>query len=239
MPIPAKRLVYEFDRKFDRFKSDFHYNLRLEDKLSILNEAARTYYENAVELAESNAQINNDLRSMRRNEKEVSVSSTGGRYSVAKLPDDVYQVVRQRVEIFKEPCGVKEVAGVLFQGDDMNFSIDNAFWKSSYEWEHVIVTQGDKSLYIWHNNDFTVNKLIIDYYKVLNEFHAPTLEESGSYVDWNGKTQSNDIPLEMDNMGVSDKIVDIAILMARADIGDTRDFQLKVNQIVNTERNKF
>ena len=73
--ISAKRLVNEFDRKFDRFDGQYKKTLRLEHKLAILNEALMTYFNNRVRIAETNAQVREDLRPLEVKEKELIVFS--------------------------------------------------------------------------------------------------------------------------------------------------------------------
>lgn len=234
--IPAKRSIIEFDRKFDRFVGEDNRRLRIEDKLGVINEALEIYFENRVKLAETNSMVRNDLRALEEKEIILDLVKSQSKFSIYKIPDNSYKILRQRALVEKEPCGKKEIPLIIFQTDDLDNARKSPYWKSSYQWEHALADEGSKGLYVWHENDFRINEVIVDYYRKPNEIHAPSMTSNLEYEDWNGIIRRKDQGLELDDTYSHRKIIDIAVLIARADLGDVRDFEIQLNKILNVEK---
>lgn len=232
--IPAVRLVVDFDRKFDRFSSNSTTVLRLEDKLAMLNEAQEIYFENMVALAELNDKVKNSLRVLE--EKNVSLKKLADKknYTLFEKPENSYKFLRKSPLVYKKGCGEKIITAVSAQTDDLELMRKN-YWKPSYEWEIVLINTGREGLYAWHDGQYKIVDFVVDYYKKPSEIHTPSLAENGSYVDWNGVEQSKDKNLIFSDTYSYKTIVDIAVLLAKVNIGDSSDYQLELNKILNVK----
>ncbi len=234
--VPAKRSIIEFDRKFDRFVGEDNRRMRIEDKLAVINEALEIYFENKVRLAETSSKVRNDLRSLEIKEFELKLDKPGKSYDIYKIPEDSYQILRQRAVVEKADCGEKEIPLIMFQTDDLDNARLSPYWKSSYQWEHALADEGSKGLYVWHEGDFKTNSVLVDYYRKPKEIHAPSMISAGEYEDWNGIVRTRDQGLELDDTYSHRRVIDIAVLIARADLGDVRDFEIQLNKILNVEK---
>lgn len=236
MPVKSSRLVYEFDRRFDRFAGEVKPSLRLEHKMSLLNEATQIFFENRVKLAEINSTVRDELRPLEEKGRRLKVRSLRDA-SIAEIPKDSFRVLRAEAVIERDGCGTKTVPVVKMTTDDLTRARKNAFWRSSFEWEHILGDEGTEGLYLYHDGEFSVTEVIIDYYRRPAELHAPSMSAQNQYIDWNGVTRKKDVDLELDNVYAYRKIVDIAVLLARADVGDQRDFQIQLMKILQVEPN--
>lgn len=238
--IPTKRLVYEFDRKFDRFRSELKKNLRLVDKLNILNEAQMILFEKKAKLAEVNDEVRNSLAPFEEKEVKLKIIEKKPNFVVAELPKNFYKRLRQKAVCSKD-CDTpkKTIPIVIFKSDKLEAALKNPFWKPSYEWEMVLGDEGSKGLYIWHSNEFDIDEVYIDYLRKPDELQEPSLSEKGEYEDWNGVIRKKVVNCEFSTNFDHRKIVDIGILLARADMGDNRDFQTSLAAIMNTENYRF
>lgn len=234
--LPAKRSIIDFDRKHDRFVGEDNRRLRLEDKLAVINEALEIYFENRVKLAETNSMVRNDLRVLEEKEIELKLLEKKPKYSIYEIPEDSYKLLRHRVIATKEGCGSKEFPVIIFQTDDLDNARKSPYWRSSFQWEHALADEGSKGLYIWHEGDFEIDSVIVDYYRKPQEIHAPSMKDDGEYEDWNCIVRTKDQGLELDDTYSHRKIIDIAVLIARADLGDVRDFEVQLNKILNVEK---
>ena len=222
--ISAKRLVNEFDRKFDRFDGQYKKTLRLEHKLAILNEALMTYFNNRVRIAETNAQVREDLRPYEVKEKELKIRIRKDEYDIAENPKDAYLVLRRKVIASREGCKPKELPVYMFQTNDLNNALKNPFWKSSFEWEQIIGDEGSGGLYLWHNKEFKIDKVFVDYYKSPDVIKCASCSSDGQYEDLDGKIIKNDVGIIFNSTVVMNDIIDIAVLMGRRDLGDSVDY---------------
>lgn len=234
--VSARKSIMDFDRKFDRFVGEDKQRLRLIDKLAVINESQLIYFENTVELAEVNSKVRENLRVFEKKEVSLKLLEEGSQFNIYEIPEDNYRILRLRVIVSKVGCPLKkELQVIMFQTDDLNNARKSPFWKSSFEWEHALADEGSRGMYVWHEGDFNIEELIIDYYRKPEEIHAPSMKTSKSYTDWNGIVRTEDQNTEF-NEFAHRKIIDLAILKGRADLGDVPDFQLKYNEILNLEK---
>lgn len=225
--IPAKRLIIEFDRRFDRFASEYKKNLRLEDKISVLNEAHEKIFENRVSIAEVNSELRNDLRNFEMKDISLQKIRVSKDYTVFSFPKDYYKMLRIKCIAEKKSCGKKEIPVIIFQADDLEEALKDDFWKPSFEWETVLGDEGSEGIYLWHQETFSITNCIIDYYRKIKDIQCASLSKDGFYRDFNDNLINYDQGCEMDSTYLWQTVVDLAVLIARADIGDDRDFKIQ------------
>lgn len=232
--IPTKQLIVEFDRRFDRFASEFKTNLRLEDKLSVLNEAYMTIFQNTVKRAEVNSKVRNDIRNFEIKNTNLTILKNEKDFTVFSLPSNFYHKLRITCTINKPECGDKErIPVIFFQTDDLDQALKDSFWKPSFEWETVLGDEGSEGILIYHNGEFIVKKCTIDYYRVPKiPLECASMSKTGYYRNSADVLIDYDVDCEFDTTYLWQDLVDLAVLIARADIGDTRDMKIQRDKIL-------
>lgn len=233
--ITARRLVADFDIRFDRFHTQYEKNFRLVEKLSIINEAFQIYFDNRVRRVEVDSEVRGELRPFEKKEVKFPLIRTTDEYSIFEIPEDKYKILRLRAKIRKGSCPPVNISATIFQTDDLNQSLRNVFWSASYEWEQIIADEGKEGMYLFHQGQFEILEVVADYIFHPGELHAPSLASGGTYVDWNGITQTLDRNIDS-NVFNSRIIVDIAVLIARNIVGDLNDFQAATSKILNQKQ---
>ena len=228
--IEAKRLVLEFDRRFDRFASEYKKNLRLEDKISVLNEAQEKIFENRVSIAEVNSEGRNDLRNFEIKDFSLKLKRASKDYTIFEIPSDYYKMLRIKCVADKPGCGRKEIPVTIFQTDDLEQALNDDFWTPSYEWETVLGDEGSEGMFLWHKGNFSIPECIIDYYRKVKDLQCASLSKTGKYRDFNDVLIDYDQGSEMDTTYLWQSVVDLAVLIARADIGDDRDAKMQTEK---------
>lgn len=231
--IKATNLVYNFDREFAKFNTGYSKKLSLIDKLALLNKAQDIFVKNAVALFEVNSKYRKILRVLE--EKEVSLDSNKKEsdYEVFEYPENELRVVRSRARVNKEECGVKEIHLTMIQSDDLDRARANENWKSSFAWEQILADEGNKGLYVWHEGDFGIDEILIDYIRKPQEIHAPELKlPNKKYTDWNGVERTENQDCEFDNIDVGRLLVDLAVMLGNSTVNDAQDYQTKVREII-------
>jgi len=151
--ISAKRLVNEFDRKFDRFDGQYKKTLRLEHKLAILNEALMTYFNNRVRIAETNAQVRENL------EKAIKIilngSEEGLQDFVKKFKEEFFSASIQDIAF---PRGVSDIDkwvaanGTMMKGIPIHVRgsvVYNRLLKMIHSGEYAPIKNGDKIKFVY------------------------------------------------------------------------------------------
>lgn len=236
MPIPASKLVYDFNRKADALISGRKRAIPVPDVVAYLNEAQEVWYSHATEMAEIDERYRQDLRNFLVPESEWSVSSFE-EYSIAKIPNNFYRRLNQRGIVTKECCpNVNKTIPIrILQSDDKNEVLRNEFTAPSFEWECLVGNESNRGFVVYHN-DMTLSKVIVDYYRKLNPIHAPSLVEcaDGNYYNYEGTIISQDMPFEVDSTYIHNLITDLAVLMAKRDLGELQDYSARLQGLLNT-----
>lgn len=236
--IKARRLVYEFKTKFNRFNGKDKPDLPVVDIMSTLNEAVGVYFESLVEMAEVDSYYRDALRCLEvknHNLKENKKSKTASE-SVFTIPDDSYRVIRAQVYAKTKNCPQKKMRAIKVQSDDLEALRCDEFWKSSYEWEQILYDESKEGFHFFHEGQMDVAKVDIDYYLRPSEIHAPSMAKDGEYIDWCGEKRTIDCDLELDKVFDNRKIVDIAIVLARQNLEEFQGSQAKINEIIFKNR---
>lgn len=231
--IKATNLVYNFDREFAKFNTAASKKLSLIDKLALLNKAQDIFVKNAVSLVEVNSKYRTILRVLENKEVSLKENTSEDKYDIFTYPEDKLRVIRSRALVEKENCGEKEIVLTMIQSDDLDRARSNENWRSSFAWEQILADEGNEGLYVWHEDDFGISQVLIDYIRNPQEIHAPSLKlPNKRYVDWNGVERTEDQDCEFKNIDVGRLLVDLAVMLGNSTVNDAQDYQTKVREII-------
>lgn len=233
MPVSAKKLHYAFINKANHSNSEYLRKLSAAQRDILLNEAKDLIFEHLVKAPEISPEVRNHLRQIER--KSVDIPCTmvpGKKYAIAKLPTDYYRTLRQYVVAGKGGCEDRELTVRVMQTDKLTESLSSPYWEPSFEYEETLADEGEEGMYIWHNNEFLIKKLVIDYYRKVRDIACPSLEPSGSYINHDGILVTQDVDFEIDSTYLWRMIVDVAVLIAKRDNDDVTNFQSQLNTII-------
>ncbi len=225
-------MVYEFDVEFDRYASEMKKTLNLVDKLATINTAQEILFQNWTKLAEVDQYIKDRLSPFEKKDITLPVTDHTADVSVAISPPDCYRMLRRRLKAAKEQCGTKTIPLTPFRVNEISLGL-KSLWRPSFEWEQGFYDEGEKGIYIYHNQEYKPLELIVDYYRYPAEIHAPSMEQTqGYYIDWNGEKQTKDTVYEMTGFSHI-PLIEISVLLARARFGDAPDFNIHLQRIIN------
>lgn len=234
MAITAVRCVGDFNRKYQRLSGRNSGEVRLEEKMALLNEALDDYFEYKVQMFDVDSSVRAVLRPVEYKNIKLSKKKSDKFFDIFELSSDFYRVMRRNVLAFKEGCGEKEIVPLVFQTDDLEASRKSPYWRSSFEWEHIMGDEGREGLYLWHEGDFKIEDVWIDYVKKPEELKAASLHEDGRYIDVNGELVVENNVLQLGGNSHND-IVNLAVFYHMVAIGDGRDMQSNIQKILNKE----
>jgi len=232
-PVKSIRL---FDRKYNRINGIDNRRLPVYKKASLINEALEIFYENRVDRAETNSKVRNEIRVLEEKHVPLKRIKNTSKFDVYRIPENLYRTLRYTCEGDKEHCSPKELNVVVAQSDDLNNMRKSPYWKSSYHWEHILMEEGREGYFLWHEGDFRVVKLMIDYFRKPRQFKCASQAEEGRYEDDNGEIVTSDAGIELTNAYQHRIIIDIAVLMAKAELADVRDYELQLAKLLNVEK---
>jgi hypothetical protein len=239
MGISAKKLVYDFRRKFNSVNSGRNQDIALVDIIAYLNEAQEIWFENRVFVAQTNEKVRNDLRVFKKDKVKLSITPYGDGAVLAKYPTDLYKRLNHLIVATKSCCPEikKEIIPRIIQSDDLHEARHNPFRRSDFFFEQLNAIETVDGLVLYHDNEFEITDIYIDYYRRPGEIHAPTLEECEGdvYYDYAGRIITKDQDFEVDATYAVNEVVDISILKASRDVSDIQGMQSQINLILSTQ----
>lgn len=249
--MSIKELTYDLKFKLDKVDSLQHENFLPAETDWMLNEAIDL-------IVKQRFGINNINRTgFEGNEKRIQDLKTlhvkcpsiiqpaiptivvqQGRYEIrlSSLTFDFLFLTRASALASKTHCSNRVIGLKEVQNDDYNDISVDPFWKPSFEWREAPVNFGrsdtlndDKgSMYIYTNQDFTIDEVYIEYIKIPNKVC------SGGYKDINTGLITSvvecDLPTELHR-----EIVDIAVSECARIISDPNFLQLKQQKLLVQE----
>lgn len=233
--MPNGKFIHdEYRRRLNRANSEYSSNVSVKQVDSYLNEALEIWFENRVDLSELNSNVRNDLRQFEIKNRSIELVKKDSIYNVYAYPDNFYKLLRQWAVVSKKGCPDKNVIVFIWESDDISEGLRDPNWKPSYEYEETIADEGEHGLYIWHNGEFTIKKVFVDYYRKPNRIAVPSLITPNNYYELGDVKISEDSDLEVDSTYAYRKIIDIAIACTLRDFGDVNDYNSMIQKILFT-----
>jgi hypothetical protein len=235
MPISSRQLHYDVRRKINRINSEAGRYISVPELDAYLTEAYRIYFENRVAIVETNPLVRNDLRPFEMKKVKLSLSEKDSTCVVAAYPSDFYQKLRVSALATSECTEPEELIVRAISSDDISEAFASPMWWPSWAWRETFADEAYDGLYVYQK-DFKVQSVFLDYIRAPKKIAAPSLLESGSYVDADGNTVSQDIPMEMDTTFAHRKVTDIAVLMIKRDLSDFPEYEAQLSKIMQVEK---
>lgn len=242
MAISATKLHAEFRRRVNRGDTSKNNDFSVLVIDSYLNEAQDIFYTNRLSVLETNPQVREDLRKAEVKQycDKCKFYSKDNRICLVQLPKDYYRRIKQTLVAScddERNCQDKELIIRIAQNDDISEILKDPFQKPSFEYERAWGDEGEDGLYIYHNNAYKVQKVCINYYKILPRIAAPSLvDPDGYYINGDGNKVEIDQGYLLDTTDSWLKVVDIAALIAARDAGNMQDYQSELQKILQISK---
>lgn len=234
--VESKKLVYDFDRKFDGILSGQSETIKLVDKIAYLNEFQQLLFNNCVRQAEINQEAANYIRRFKKDRVELKLIN-----GLAKYPADIHTRLNQVVIAKKSCCPSisKEIIINVLQSDDIHKARKNELRKSSFEFERCVGVTSADGITLYIDQAYDASSIVIDYYRKPGPIHAPSYEKCNGeyYYLYNNEIIVEDTYCEFENY-IDNLISDGAVLLASADKKDPAGFNLKLEKLLQS-RNIF
>lgn len=235
--IDAETVNNHVHRKLNRINSNFSGYLRVPDVDEYINEAVQVWVKNRALFPEINSDRRNDLRKLEIKGKKLKFTSESDRV-VAELPKDFFKRIGQEAvgSIGCENCNCdnRVIKIRIKQSGEISDLLSDPYWKPSFEWGETIGDEDHRGLHVWHNGEFTIDEITIDYIRKPKEVRTPSLMAEGYYTIGT-KRYSTNSGLELDETHQINEITDLAALFILRDYGDGQEYQSQIDKILRTK----
>lgn len=217
----------EYRRLLNRINTSYEQNIGVIDADAFINGAIDSVFENIAIKFEGNTLVRNHLRQLEVKHKKIKTKKVDKDISRIDYPDNFYMLTRQFAKACKDGCTEEKVINLyMIQTSDLNQSLRDPNWKPSFAWEEALVEDAGNSLLIYHNCEFKIKEVQIDYLRKPKHIATPSLLKTGcDYVTSDGKTITSDINFEIDSTLLWRHIVRVAVGNTLVAMGDTSDYQ--------------
>ena len=240
--IPATKLVYDFERKYNQSGRGSRKQMNLVDIIAYLNESQGIWYEQMAHAYEKNNYVASELRQFQVNNVSLDRVGEGETIPQYSLPTDMYKRLNQKAVVCDPCCGDQEktIPMRIDTTDEINEVLNNPLQRPSFPWERISGNEAGNSLYVYPGT-MKVKEIIIDYLRFPKEIHAPSLVNgtifsagcnSKQYTDYVGREITEDQNFEPTARFSDRKVVDIAVMIAHGDRQDYQAFQKQLQLIM-------
>jgi hypothetical protein len=240
MAIPFTTLHYEFRKKANRINSDYAKAISVPDVDAYLNEAKDLMYEKYAALFEINPTIKAHLIQLEVKDYCVSPILVNDEKVFIPYPKDLYRAVRRTLKATTNDCSqLRELIVRSVTSDKESDSLKDPYWNASWDWEETLGIEGmynnEKGLFVYHQKDFKIDTICVDYLKYLPDGAAPSLALNGSYTSSSGTQVTQDISFLVDSSYLWRKVVDVAVLLFMKNTSEVNDWQAQMQNILGIE----
>lgn len=236
--VSANQLVYSFYLKKNGLNTAAAQNYKIKDIVALLNEAWRRLYENNVQRAELDKRYEDNIRDLKVPNASLTLDQ-GLNITIAKYPSNLYKRLNQvaLIEGCDECEGESKTIPIrIVTEDELHDARNNPNRKADFGWEQLIATHGPDGLYIYHDGNVKIKQVNSTYYRKVKGIEAPELVKCGRYVNELDKVVQSNIDFETQNTYISDKVVDVAILLSDVATNKGDRFQLELNKISSLDQ---
>jgi hypothetical protein len=231
--IKSTELQFEFTRRFNRINSGGKRYISPPVVDSYLNEGQDIFFENRAGVYKTSPLAKEDLRVLEEKQKCFSVKKFDDRSDYIVLPKNFYKILRVEAKISCPTCPTISAKVHEIINHDLAEALIDPNWKPSYNYAETFYEIAGDELIIYHNGEFKIEEVCIDYLRKPNKIYTPSLTPDKSYVSASGELISSDSDCEL-NQGR--KIVDIAVLIASRDLTDVPEYEMQLQKILHLEK---
>lgn len=240
MPVSARQLVGDFERKLNSLNTHQGQSYQIVDAINILNEAWQIVFENNIKLAETDSRYRNNLRQLEKKNVKLQLEQIDNNIVYAAYPLDLHTRLGHYVmaKCTEKGCNeCKMIVPRITQSDDLHKNRQNPYRGANFPWNQLPMDEAGNGLYLYTDGKMEICDMYIDYYRKITRMEAPSLIRCSipEYYNYDGSAVFLDAPFDVDSTYLARKVVDVAVLMAHRDIRDTDGFQSQLSRILALE----
>lgn len=234
--VLATKIQEEYRRHLNRVNASYDQRIGIIDADGFINEGIDIVFENFAYKFETNTTLRNHLRQLEVKGLKRDVIKRDKDSSIIEYPEDLYMLTRQYVKACKDGCDTEKVLNLyIIQSSDLTNSLKDPNWKPSFEWEQALAEDAGNNLIIYHNCEFNIKTVEIDYLKKPIHIATPSLLKTVPYVK-DGKTITKNIDFEVDSTFFWRKAVRVAVLNTKIALGNRVDYETELQAILALDK---
>jgi len=144
-------------------------------------------------------------------DRKISVSNRGIYSEITKLPVNYRYYKRLTPIVTKGNCKKVTIKSYFIEESNVDDYIKDWTFTPSFDFEETFHTLASNKFRVYHNNDFTVDEVLLTYYR--NPTHISCLKKNYDVV-WEWKDD------------VAEQIIDEAVKIASGDIENSSSYEL-------------
>ena len=218
-----------------RYNRELGKKIYVKDIDDALNEAIDVIFENYAARFENNKTFRAHLRQLERKKVALKIEKTYDDCVFAKYPEDIYFVTRQWCTASRGECR-RDLIVRPVQTDDLSESLRDPNWSPSFDWEETIADEGGDGIFVFHNGNFQIDTVYVDYLKKPDHVAAPSLVQPDNYyIDESGDKVKEDCDFEIDSTFIWRKVANVGALIILRNLGEIQDYETQLSKIMNLE----
>lgn len=202
----------------------------------ILNEAQQIFIEICADLAQENSRVEEDIRLLRKSAEPLSVIRNTNTATWFELPSDYFRLNRLHGTIACPECPAKPIRRIFrVKINEESHLVHDTLWKPNWDFATTFYSLDSEGIKAYHNSAFSYTELFADYYRKPVEFRSASSALNRTYESFAGNIVDFDSVTELTQNYQLRRITDIAAVICERNMGDAKDWELKVKSITVLE----
>lgn len=229
----------QFKLTVNRLDSNYNKTFSVSVIDAYLNRAQDVIMEKLMGRPELTTKVRNHLRVLEQKEVELKIIEKQDEHVIARYPKDFYRLLRQRVYTKTADCDeVRRIKVRTIPSDKLAETLDDPYWKPSFEWKETVGDEGSKGYYVFTESGWDVQKVVVDYLrkpKTMAAFNLSGCTKEEPYIMADQTVVTRDRHCEFSDTYLWRWLADLAALYALRDLGQVDDSRTKMEEMIFSE----
>lgn len=223
----------EIRRGLNKINNTYKKTIPVIDVDGYINKSISFIQENYSSILERNKVVASRLRELELPYIKLDPKENTELYKSYKLPSDHYMTLAVYPFASKDKCTKSSIKASNIKHYQIRECLDNPNCKPSFNWRETIYNETKYDINIFHNNNFDIVELYIDYLiKIPNVYYASGAK--GPYVLSDNTTIVEDHNLIIDDPVLINKICEVALHFIKRDLDE--NYQTTMESILFTNK---
>lgn len=223
----------EIQRGLNKINNTYKKKLAVIDIDGYINKSISFIQENYSSILERNKVVASRLRELEVPYYKLDPQVNKDLFKSYNLPKDHYMTLAVYPFINKDKCAKSSVTASYIKHFQIKECLNNPNCKPSFNWRETVYNETKNEINIFHNNEFDVVELYIDYLIKIPNVHYVS-GTTGPYILSDNTTIVEDHNLIIDDPVLINKICELALHFIKRDLDE--NYQTTIESILFTNK---
>lgn len=236
--IPVSRLHHSFLQQANHTDSEYLSQLSVAQRDYYLNRGKDIVFEWLTSQDETNDTVRRYLAELTVRGQQLTSKVLDTREYEASYPEDFFKQKALYAKATRTGCPTsRDIIIRRPTSEKLRRALKNPNSSRIWDFEETFAIEGERGLQVYTEPGVALD-IRMDYIRRLPDVAWPSgVQDGKAYIGPDGTQVTQDRNLEIDNVFFHNKMVNMAVLLAKRDLGNIQDYQSQRDIILSFDRN--